>query len=77
MNFEKVHHEPVLLCFNRTAYAAKLEKMSDDAVVDEAMRALRRADQRPTTPISKKPTGVTNTVQARVLYQGSDWLGVR
>jgi monoamine oxidase len=43
LNFEKYHdNEPVLLAFNRTKYAAKLEKMSDDAVVAEAMAALRK-----------------------------------
>lgn len=42
VNFEKYVHEPVLLTFNRTRHAAKLEKMSDEAVVDEAMAALRQ-----------------------------------
>jgi len=42
VNFEKYHREPVLLCFNRTGYAAKLEKMSDDKVVDAAMHFLRK-----------------------------------
>ena len=38
-NFHKVTGEPVLLVFNRTAHAAKLEKMSDAAVVAEARAA--------------------------------------
>ncbi|HXA16086.1 MAG TPA: NAD(P)/FAD-dependent oxidoreductase [Thermoanaerobaculia bacterium] len=43
LNFEKYHdNEPILLAFNRTKYAARLEKLSDDAVVAEAMAALRK-----------------------------------
>jgi monoamine oxidase len=41
-NFEQIHHQPVLMAFNRTKYASSLEKMSHDAVVDEAMCALRK-----------------------------------
>ena len=40
-NFHKVTGEPVLLCFNRTAHAKRLETMSNDAVVAEAMGVLR------------------------------------
>ena len=34
------------------------------------------APDRPHQPRPRNPTGVTNTVQARVLYQGSDSRGV-
>ena len=42
LNFHKYTGEPLLLVFNRTAHAKKLEKMSDKAVIAEAMDVLRK-----------------------------------
>jgi monoamine oxidase len=43
VNFYKYTHKPVLMCFNRTEHAKRLESMSDDEVIDEAMKVIERA----------------------------------
>lgn len=42
LNLFAVHEHPILCGINSGAYAQQLEKMSDDAVVAEAMKALRK-----------------------------------
>jgi monoamine oxidase len=42
VNFHKYTGKPVLMCFNRTEHAKRLESMSDDEVIDEAMKVIER-----------------------------------
>lgn len=49
VNFHRYTKQPVLMCFNRDEHAEVLEKMSDQEVIDEAMKALR-AEYGPRTP---------------------------
>jgi hypothetical protein len=42
----------------------------------DSFRQCLAAFQSPRPASNRKPTGVTNTVQTRVLNQGSDWFGV-
>lgn len=43
INGHKFTKLPILMCFNRSEHAEKLEKMSDQEVIDEAMTVLRGA----------------------------------
>jgi len=43
VNFYKYTRKPVLMCFNRTDHAKRLESMTDDEVIDEAMKVIERA----------------------------------
>lgn len=43
INVYKYSGEPLLMCFNRTEDAERLEKMSDDEVIDEAMAVIEKA----------------------------------
>lgn len=40
INFYKYTGKPVIACFNRTEHAERLEKLSDDQVIDEAMAVI-------------------------------------
>src|SRR5258706_7807301 len=42
INFFKYTGKPVLMCFNRTAHAERLESMTDEEVIDEAMKVTER-----------------------------------
>ena len=54
INFHRYTGLPILMCFNRSEHALALEKMSDDAVVKEAMKVLRRAYKKVPSPLKMK-----------------------
>lgn len=43
INVHKLTGKPMIMCFNRTEHAARLESMTDDEVIDEAMSVIEKA----------------------------------
>ena len=54
VNFHKYTGLPILMCFNRSEHAIALEKMSDEDVIKEAMKVLRRAYKKVPQPLKMK-----------------------
>ena len=50
VNFHKYTGLPILMCFNRSKHALALEKMSDEDVIKEAMKVLRKAYKKVKVP---------------------------
>ena len=54
VNFHRYTDLPILMCFNRSDHALALEKMSDDEVIKEAMKVLRKAYKNVPWPLKMK-----------------------